>query len=199
MALDNYAALLSDIASFSNKTNLTAVIPSFVRLFEARANRELNVRQMTQTATLSLAYEGYPLPPRFGGVRSFRIEGSPAQPLDYVVPDALDSAFGVGRPRRYTITDQIVLDPVPDATYTARLRYREKLEPLSNENPTNWLLQEHPDAYLHGALAELWAYLRFDEERGPAEQKIAGIIARINEADKTEAYPSTLNSKARAL
>ena len=199
MALDTYSQLLADVASFSNKTNLTALIPSFVRLFEARANRELDTRQMVQTATLSLAYEGYPLPARFGGVRSFRIEGSPAVQLAYAKPEEFDTAFGTGRPYRYTITDQIVLDPVPDAAYSARLRYRELLEPLSVANPTNWLLTNHPDAYLYGTLHQLWLYIRFDEEIAKAAPMVAFILGQINEDDKRQAYPSTLNASARAI
>lgn len=199
MALDTYAELLADIAATANKTNLTAQIPSFVRLFEAEANRDLDVRQMTRVTNITITYEDYPLPERFGGVRSFRIEGNPAQPLKLVQPEMLDNAFGVGKPERYCITDRITFDPVPDAVYTARLRYRSLLEPLSSANPTNWLLQAHPDAYLYGSLKHLWVYLRFDEEAARAGAMAAEVLRMISEDDKRQAYPSTLNATARPI
>lgn len=199
MALDTYAQLVADIAATANKTNLTAQIPSFVRLFEAEANRDLDVRQMTSVTNITITYETYPLPDRFGGVRSFRIDGSPATPLRLVQPEALDEAFGVGRPERYCITDRITFDPVPDATYTARLRYRSLLEPLSDANPSNWLLRDHPDAYLYGSLKHLWVYLRFDEEAARCGALAADVMRMIAEDDKRQAYPSTLNATARPL
>jgi hypothetical protein len=202
MALDSYAALKTSIGAWLNKAGLTGIdtiAADLIALAEAQMNRELNVREMTGTSTVTITDEEMALPCDFAGVRSFRIDGTPSASLDYAPPDAFDDTFGgVGRPTRYTITDCIVFDPVPDGEYEARLRYRKRIPALSASNTTNWLLRKHPDAYLYGALTQAQLYFH-DDERTQFASLYGKALEAIADDDKRTAYPSTLNAPARSL
>lgn len=201
MALDSYANLKTAVADWLNKTSLTnidAKAADFITLFEAQANRELDTREMKRTITVTINDEEMALPCDFAGVQSFRIEGSPAQPLDYAKPEEFDDAFGTGKPTRYTITDVFTFDPVPDAEYEARLRYRKRIPALSSSCTTNWLLRKHPDAYLYGALSQALIYFR-DDDRQVIRNAYGAALEAIQADDKRTAYPSTLNASARRI
>lgn len=197
MALDSYSELQTEIAALLNRTDLTARIPTFIRMAEADMNRRLNTRHMVAAITIQISGETYPLPDDFGGVKSFRIEGEPATPLTYAPLEAFDDAFGTGKPTRYAVTDQIVLNPVPDGSYSARLRYRKLIPCLSSVRRCNWVLDRNPDAYLYGAAVHSAPFLRDDERLVLWRSLYDGAIQAINEADKHEAYPSTLNASGR--
>lgn len=198
MALDTYAHVLTAVADWLNKAGLANVetkAAEFITLAEAQMNRELDTREMTGTMTFTISGEESALPCDFAGVRSFRINGSPSEPLTYAKPEELDDAFSTGKPTRYTITDVITFDPVPDAEYEARMRYRKRLPALSSTCATNWLLRKHPDAYLYGALSQALIYFR-DDERQVIRQAYAAALDAIDADDKRTAYPSTLNARA---
>lgn len=201
MALETYDELKAEIADWLNRTDLTVRIPSFIRLAEAQMNRRLDCRQMEQTITLSLADETYPLPCGFAGVKSFRIDGTPSQPLTYVLAPELDTAFGsVGKPWRYTISgESFVFDPAPDTDYAARLRYRKRVPNLSSAVRCNWLLEDHPDAYLYGSLMQAAPYLRDDERIGTWSGLYESALSDIAADDKRQSQPSTLNARGRQL
>jgi hypothetical protein len=75
------------------------------------------------------------------------------------------------------------LAPAPDTTYTGHLLYFGKLEALSVDNPTNWILENAPFIYLDGALVEVWTYLR---DKGMADGAHARFIGRINALNNSE-------------
>ena len=198
MALTSFAQIKTALADWANKANLSGVetkAEEWIALFEAQANRELDVREMSASATYTISSEEMALPCDFAGVKSLRIEGSPAVPLEYVPVEAFDSAFSTGKPTRYSITDRLVFDPVPDAEYTVRMRYRKRIPALSAQCATNWLLRKHPDAYLYGALSQALIYFR-DDERQVIRDAYASAVDAIEEDDKRTAYPSTLNARA---
>ena len=53
MALATYSDLKTAVANYLARSDLTAVIPDFVRLAETRLRRELRIRQMLQVVTTS--------------------------------------------------------------------------------------------------------------------------------------------------
>ena len=198
MALDTYASLKTAVADWLNKAGLSGVdakAAEFIALAEAQMNRELDVREMSSTMTVTISDEEMALPCDFAGVRSFRIEGSPAYPLEYAKPEEFDGAFGTGKPTRYTITDRIVFDPVPDAEYEVRMRYRKRIPSLGTGMACNWLLKKHPDAYLYGALSQALIYFR-DDDRQTIRNAYVQALSAIEADDKRTAYPSTVNARS---
>jgi hypothetical protein len=46
MTIATYSELLTELDAWLNRSDLTARIPTFIRLFESRANRQLRVPEM---------------------------------------------------------------------------------------------------------------------------------------------------------
>lgn len=183
MADWTYTTLLAKIAATLNKTNLTAVIPDFVTQGEASLRRRLKVRheQRSETVELEAGEQSYPAPRGLVAVLSFALT-DPVRGLDYVTPETFDGLnLTTGIPRFYTIMgSEFLLSPIPDQTYEAELRTRERLCALTAASRTNWLLCEHPDAYLYAALVESAPYLRDDERLPMWAARLDQIIREIN-------------------
>lgn len=184
-----YTTLLEKIAGTLNKTNLTAVIPDFIALGEAVMFRRLKARRQQRSVTFEIDGETLGVPRDMREVRSFTIT-DPVSRIDYLTPDAFDALpTGTGMPRFYTIIGtQFVFSPVPDQAYEVKLGYRQGLENISATVRSNWLLDQHPDAYLYAALCEAAPYLR-DDERLPMWQARRDQI--INEINELEPRPTT--------
>lgn len=160
MSLDNYTNLKAEIASFLNKTNLTANIPTFITLAEAVMKREItSAGNIDNYADVEIDEDGWSLPCRADEVASVSYDGTP---LPYLAPDRVDEVEG-SAPGYFTI-DGDVLKIAPTGTVTIRLK--KGLCALSSSVKTNWVLRDHPDAYLYGALMQAAPFLR-DDERIP--------------------------------
>lgn len=199
MAMNSFADLSVSVARFLNRTDLDDRVPDFIALAEAEINRELDVRQMTGLLILAVEEADSALPSDFAGVKSFKVEGTPPQPLHYVKPEELDDSFRVGKPERYTITDRITFDPAPDGEYTVRMRYRRRLPPLSATQTTTWLLQQSPDVYLAGAVMNGWLYLEDEARASTWRSRFMTAMDAVNQDDKRQSHPSTTNATARAF
>ena len=170
MAVDTYNNLKLAIADFLARDDLTAQIPDFITMAEARMSRELETRSQEKRATASTVAgnEYLALPTDLREVREVKLNTTPLTVLSYYSPSALDTKFssgGQGKPLGYSIVgDEIKLRPVPDAVYTMEIVYIGTITALSATNQTNNILSRSPDAYLYGALAEAYAFL-LDEAR----------------------------------
>jgi hypothetical protein len=195
-----YSQLQTKIGTFLNRSDLTASIPDFITLAEAKMNRRLDCRQMVEIATISLTGETYAVPTGFAGVKSFRLNTDPVQALEYRNAEEfddvrLDAYAATGRPTYFTVSgSSFYFSPAPDSTYSARLRYRKKIPSLSDTVTTNWLIEEHPDAYLYGALMHSAPFLMADERLSvwgalyeSAISEINGDDARQNQAARPSA------------
>lgn len=179
-----YTLLLEKIAGTLNKTNLTAVIPDFIALGEATMFRRLKARRQQRSVTYEVSDETMGVPRDMREVQSLIIT-DPVSRIDYLTPDSFDAlAVSTGMPRFYTIVGtEFLFSPVPDQAYEVRLRYRQSLENLSAAIRSNWLLDQHPDAYLYAALCEAAPYLRDDERLPMWQARRDQIIQEINELE----------------
>lgn len=173
MALDTYANLQTAILSWLARPGDTLIsggVPDMITLFEAEARRRLKTRWNEATATLNLSanVETVALPADFYELREARITGvDPMAELVYMTGPELDVAYPsttADQPVNFTIEGlNARFRPVPDTAYTVTIDYMQGLTGLSNSVTTNWLLTNHPDAYLFGSLAEAVAYIGDDE------------------------------------
>lgn len=169
MPLASYTELTDEMAGWLNRADLTSKIPTFIRLFEARMNRRLRSPDMeciaTQTTTAGI--DTYALPSDFREMRLFYLGGTPRTYPTAMSPESLKSEFTgrEGSPTSaYTIIgESIILAPTPTSATPLTMVYWQNLAGLDTGNPTNWLLNDHPDAYLFGSLARAEAYLKDDE------------------------------------
>jgi len=165
VALATYSDLQASAAEWLHRDDLTARIPDFIALAEARMARELRLRRMKTTATLN-ASAGLPtvaLPADWLEFARLRLL-APDLALHYLGSQAATEyrASDTGAPRRYAIEGaSLVLYPTPDAAYSIEAVYYARLAALS-ATPTNWLLSEAPGLYLFGALVESAPYIGDD-------------------------------------
>ncbi len=158
MALDGtYAGLLASVASWINRTDLTATIPDFVTMAEAKISRDLRLRKQIISSTLSTVAgtRGVALPSDWLQFENVSIDGNPERQLTYAPVEHLDSVYPNGnpyeKPSLYTIEgDQILFGPTPDAIYTVNIFYYQRFTALSSG--ANWLFTNHPNIYLYCCL-----------------------------------------------
>jgi len=171
MALDTYANLKTEIASFLNRDDLTAQIDTFIDLAETRHARDLRIREMETVDTSITTVAGtqsYDLPTGYLELRYAMLQTSPYTMLQYMSPAdffrVYNAGEGSGMPVYYTIVGKkIYLGHEPDSANVLELGFFKRPTALSDSNTTNDLLTEFPDLYLYGSLAETSPFLMQDE------------------------------------
>jgi len=162
----------------------TSEIPEAIALFERRAQRTIFAPEREATTMLTLDAEAVALPADHWGIRALFIDADPKVVLEPMTLGELRSAYAAaatGRPRNYAVRgEQLVLGPAPDAGYTARLTYIQAIPALGAAQAANWLLSDHPDAYVHGALAELHLLLGDEARAAIHERVLQRIISEID-------------------
>ena len=205
MALDTFADLKATIADYLNRDDLTAVIPSFITIAEAKFNRKLRTRQMVKRAEGQIETAFFSYPSDWLQAKEFQLNTNPIQRLQFVTEaqgDELKSNryVSVGQPAYYTITGtQLEFIPTPDSTYSAELTYYAKIPALSTANTSNWLLVYAPDLYLYGALLEAAPYLKDDERLAVWSSLYTNSLGDIEVADQRASVSSTPLVRARSL
>lgn len=184
MALTTYAELKAAIADWLNRTDLTARIPDFITLTEASLNRDLRTQDMMASSTLTTTAgsEVVALTDNMVEVRSAVLQTNPSAVLSFMSMQALEERYALaasGTPVAFSVVGEALrLRPVPDAAYDIVMTYYASIAALSDEVATNWVLQEHPDLYLYGALVQASPYLGDDAKAAVW----AGLYARALDA-----------------
>ena len=169
MAISNYSELKSAIADWLDRTDLTDSIPNFIALTEARHKRDFKLRRLETRVTANTVadQEYYSLPDNYIAMRNIQLNTDPKTPLEYLTPEQMDRVYAgsiKGKPKAYSImVNDIQLRPTPDGVYQIELLYYKHVNPLSDSNATNEILDNHPDIYLYGALVEAEPYLQNDK------------------------------------
>ena len=103
--------------------------------------------------------------------------------LDYA-DDVKKTLSSSGEPLYFAITGQnIELIPTPDSAYTLEIIYYTKITALSSSNTSNWLLEDHNDAYLFGTLVQAEPWLMNDERIGVWGALLSKSLEEIRTAD----------------
>lgn len=165
----DYSTLKTAVADWLNRTDLTAVIPTMVMLAERRFRRQLRIKDQIQRATKPVAQEYTSLPSDWLAAQQLTvISENPPRALDYRTPDSAHRDSQIpGPPVRVSIVGHTLrLIPPPASVVELELLYYKDIPALSDAEPTNWLIELHPDLYLFGTLRMSAPYLR-DDERLP--------------------------------
>ena len=201
--MTDYATLQSDLAAWSAKSNLTTLLPSFIRNAEARIGRAVRTLDMQQRTTLVVPDTGeVALPARFLGFRSVSIQVSAglsnSARIDYMAPDPFDELLidsslirGVSSDSYYTIEGgNIRVLPAPGSgdTMTLRVSFFQRYEALNGTtNTTHNLIADNYDLYLFASLAELYNYLQDDAQEAKYRQLMSGVVDEIHLQERRKA------------
>ena len=188
--------VLYNMGAREGNPRIAARVPEFIEMWEAHMNRELKTgdNEASTLLTTKLNDPRVALPTGFTKERLVRIQSDTIfaenqNAYRRIEPIALGDAYRYARtgdPVGYSIQgNNLVLAPAPDEVLKVALDYYAKFTPLSDSNPTNWILTDHPDAYTAGTVA--YGYLaqgsqpRFQQWLNLA----TSVIADINEFDRT--------------
>jgi hypothetical protein len=194
MAFDSYSALKTTIANYLARSDLTSVIPDFIRLAEERLRRDIRSRQMLVVATASTTGgdSTVGLPTDFLEMRDIHLNTTPVTTLRYKAPNSFyetSRATESGKPQDYTILgSEMQLAPIPDTTYTLQMLYYSKPTLLGDSNASNVFLANYPDALLYGSLAEAEPYLMNDARVQTWAALYDRAITSINTSDQASEY-----------
>lgn len=159
--ITTYAQLQDAVLDWIPRPEIEGRLSTFVQLAEADLNRMVKHWRMENRATITAASRYLQLPTDWveavrvsvevnGVWRRLELAAHPA------MLDSRQAANGVGGvPAYYLITaGEMEIFPTPDADYTVEMVYRAKIPALADDNTSNWVLEEYPDAYLYGALSK---------------------------------------------
>lgn len=192
MALATYSDLKSTVVDFLDRTDLTSTVPTFILLCEAKMRRAL--RGATVHADLDVSAAENALPSDFQEAVAL-YHGGPTYyfPVELLSPGDLSAQQqkypDAGVPRYGAIVNRLLrLIPVPQETFTLGLDYYADLESLSDTTTSNWVLQEHPDLYLTGTLAEAEPYLKNDARVGLWREQFEAGLEQVRLKYERQSY-----------
>ena len=188
MSITNYSELLTAVANWINRGDLTDRIPEYIAFAEAKMNGRLRVRQMEASTTDTMSSSAITLPSDWMAFKSiwYTKNGQRIEILNIPVQEANRIDQGTTNPPRgYYITGSTVsFFPTADSDYTVGYIYYQQIPALTVSNTTNWLLTYAPDAYLYGTVLEAAAYIRDPKLQADAERAFYSVLGRIKTADR---------------
>jgi hypothetical protein len=168
MTIENFGQLKTSVADFLNRDDLTAVVPAFVKLAEASFNRRIRSHRQITRASITIDAQFEALPADWLETIRLTMDANPVRVLTQISMDDLTRY----RTERADTTDapayfahnglDIELFPRPSDSYTGEITYFARITSLADDADANWLLTNHPDAYLYGALVHSAPYLKDD-------------------------------------
>jgi hypothetical protein len=166
MAITTYSELKTSIANWLNRDDLTAVIPDFISLAEARIARDLRhwKQEKRVTANMDERYENLPN----DWLEIQQVQLTTGGKITSVSSSQMETyranSNTSGKPKYMRLTaDQIELYPTPDAAYEVTMQYYARIPALTDLEPENWLLRDAPDVLLYGSLVQSAPYLVDDQ------------------------------------
>lgn len=165
MSITTYSELQTAVGDWLHRTDLltNGKIKDFIALAEVQINNILKSqpgeREVDLVTTIGSRFVSLPSD-YVDPIALWLTEYTPRDKLPYVLPSELPVDDTPTTPMYWAIDGtSIALDVPSDQLYSLKFRYKAKYQ-LSDSAPTNWLLTNHPDVYLFGALAAGSAYTR---------------------------------------
>lgn len=192
MALATYSDLTTAIASWLHRSDatFTGAVGDLVTLAEAAIYRRLRVREMETATDLTISSQSTALPSGFIGARRLYISTNPLTVPEFLAPSMFWKKWAVsttGKPENYTIEgDNLTVGPTPDSTYTGKLLFWKRLDPLSLS--VNSLFTRNPDLWLSGSLAMAVPYIEDDERAQGFVAWFERCIDSVTESDGRDRF-----------
>lgn len=189
-SIASYSDLVTELRDLQDNAAYDGdAIDRAIRKAEAYFLRNLRLPEMELSVTLAVTNGAATLPADCRQVRAVIWLGTGREhPIEQMTPSGLAAAYGGGS-ASYPFAfarEGLDLRFAPVCSGTARLLYYADLSPLSDANPTNWLLTAAPDLYIAGAQYYLCSRERDDAGAARALSEVGAIIAamKAEAADK---------------
>jgi len=208
MAYETYTEILNLVKTWSNRRDITDdTFFNFIHFAGNMATQVLRVPAMEMTEILNVSPDGHvSIPFDFLELRSLtaNFDEKASQPLERIAWDQFinykaedyqeKTASYFARQGPYWF-----LQPNPGPTVKVTCHYYRILPDISPTEPTNWLSQLSPMAYVFGSLHYLYLYLMDDDRAAYWLQKFESELARIQSmADDSEYNGTSLSVRAKS-
>lgn len=208
MALSNYGELKTEIATLLHRSDLTALIPYFIQYAETVIGGDpepvdmdvlpgIRARNQQKRVTATLDSQYIDTPTDMLSVRDMKINTSPVKSLIFLSNKQMSEKFPsnpAGTPSAYTIHgDEFQFSHVPDTSLTLEISYTARYTALSADSDTNWLLTNHPFAYLYAAMIAGASHI--DEDPTKWAMLYKSIASGITHTEKSGNYGGTLAAR----
>jgi len=183
--------LKSNIADWLNRADLTAVIPTFISLAEARLNRQLRTTNQYTRADISTSDQYLSMPSDFLEMRHLRMTSPKERDLVEIAAHQINeytdtdfvSSLSDSHPRFFVYGQSLRIIPTPSESITYEMFYYSTIPPLGTTNTSNWVSNSHSDAYLYYSLAQAAPYLGEDERTQIWQANADRAVAEIQASD----------------
>jgi hypothetical protein len=203
--ITTYTELVAAVGqNWPDRTDLTGRQEEFIALAEAAFKRDPRFRKLNYT-TLTVAQDAVDLPSDIREIEDWSHDDGTYFGEIEVVPFGqlaeLKRRYGqTGVPQFAAIVNDVAyFAPVADATYSTKFVYWRKIAPLSETVPSNWLLQEAPDAYLYGALIHLEGFLKNDARITTWKTLYEEIAEQMHKDADSQQFGGTLRRRNRTI
>lgn len=199
MAFNTYSDLKTSLANWLARSDLTSYLDDFIGLGEARLARDLRIRGIETSMSITIASGVAAIPSDFLELKYAYVDGSPTYPLE---PKDAQWIFRRYPTRsgdyvpQYIAVDgtNFVFGPYPDGAYTVKGEYYKKPTALSSSNETSEWTTYVPDALLYACLVETAPFLGDDQRMAVWEGKYVAIKDAYNQQQKRQARRGSIAS-----
>lgn len=189
---------LKDLATrFADRQDeeIAVLYPQYLAMAEARINRVLKTREQSTRAYTPTVKDTryYSLPPDYRGMRDVQMTHQTPQdprlttrPMFYISPqkyNEIENSHVDGKLYYTVIANQIQILPAVDAGFTIEMVYYQKVPPLTETEPTNWMSADHPDIYIAALTGEISMFVK---DYDAADKWFSRLNVAINELEVSD-------------
>ncbi len=202
MSISTFTELKAAIAAWGKRTDLTALIPDFIALAEARIARSLlaRVNEYETEITMTPGSRFVALPTGFDTAIGMWLKANlPREQLVQRHPQDLPVSNVSGYPEWWAIDgEQIAFDKPAASAWVLDFRYSKSFT-LSDSSPTNYVLTNYPDVYLFGALVEFAGYTLDQQNSAVWESRFTRALQDAIEEEHRNRAPAPLMTEISGL
>jgi len=192
MSIADYSELQTELAAWSKRSNLADRMPGFIDLAERELFRELALRNVEASISGTTSGDSIAMPDGLSAFERIEIEASGHKyTLTYSSPNGIEGLTGsTNTPTRFLIEDGAIrLLSAPDGPYSYTIYYVPELEPLSDSNEMNWLLENHSDVYLKAGLLQVARFTKNQLDIDRLTQEVGAALDSVKRADERKRFP----------
>lgn len=179
-----FANLKSDVAAWMRRSDLTAVIPSFVALAEQEIFRThvnpLRVREMETESTLTITSSVATVPSNYLEAKSLKLTDTDTSLLLFRVPERWDS----NSDGFFTVVGSQIRVP-SSVTSNAKLVYMAQPAALSGDADTSSVLDTYYGIYLSATLKYASTYVKDDSRAQLFQGQLDNYLSVASKRNQT--------------
>ncbi len=197
----NYNEITTIALSYADRKDAEVInrIDDFIKVTEARINRDLEVGKQVARATLAVSptQSYYGLPDDFNGLRDIQLNlGDEIRTMYYRTPEEMndlvsnENAQTLEQVYYSIIANQLQIAPI-QMTGTLEITYYRRVPNLNSNDDTNWLSQSDPDCYIFGILVEISAFTKDADALAVWDARFKEALATMLDLDARSRWSGT--------